>query len=283
MNLLIADDELTIRRGLLSLDWKSIGIDEVYSASNGLEVKELLLAVPVNLAIFDIKMPGMSGLELANMIHEYSLGTQVILLTGFSDFEYAREAIHLNVYEYIVKPFHPRKLLQTVAKAKRDLEKRQYQDIAVREYEKNENVTDLSNQVQRYFSRTSEIVTSILIEMAERYAEPISLEELAEKYHFSATYLSRKIKQETGYFFVDILKAIRLVRTIQLIQDGEKINQACQKAGFRDQRYFSQVFRNTFGCSPSEFRRQDQTDLRFYEVLQNMAKNRRVVMRHEKG
>jgi YesN/AraC family two-component response regulator len=272
MNLLIADDEMTIRRGLLSLDWKSIGIDEVYSASNGLEVRELLLSVPINLAIFDIKMPGMSGLELANMIQEYSLGTQVILLTGFSDFEYAREAVHLNVYEYIVKPFHPRKLLETVAKAKRALEQRQYQDIAVREYEKKENTTDLSMQVQRYFPNVSEVVADILREMAEQYQEALSLEELAGKYHFSATYLSRKIKQETGYFFVDILKAIRLVRTIQLIQEGEKINQACQRAGFRDQRYFSQVFRNAFGCSPSEFRRQEQSGVRFYEVLQNMGK-----------
>jgi YesN/AraC family two-component response regulator len=272
MNLLIADDELTIRRGLLSLDWKSIGIDEVYSASNGIEVRELLLSVPVNLAIFDIKMPGMTGLELAAMIEEYSLETQVILLTGFADFEYAREAVHLNVYEYIVKPFHPRKLLETVSKAKRELEQRQYQSIAVREYEKNESATEISIQVERYFSRVSDQIGNILREMAERYSENLSLEELAEKYHFSSAYLSRKIKQETGYFFVDILKAIRLVRTIQLFEDGEKISQACEKAGFRDQRYFSQVFRGTFGCSPSEYRKQNSSEVRFYTVLQNMNK-----------
>lgn len=73
MKLLIADDEAVIRRGILSLDWKSIGIDEVFSVSNGEEARELLLAVPVDIVIFDIRMPGMTGLELAAMIKEYSM------------------------------------------------------------------------------------------------------------------------------------------------------------------------------------------------------------------
>lgn len=65
MNLLIADDEAVIRRGLLSLDWKSIGITDVYSVANGVEAKELLLSTSIDLVIFDIRMPGFSGLELA--------------------------------------------------------------------------------------------------------------------------------------------------------------------------------------------------------------------------
>ena len=51
MNLLIADDEAVIRRGLLSLDWKSIGITDVYSVANGAEAKELLLSTPIDLVI----------------------------------------------------------------------------------------------------------------------------------------------------------------------------------------------------------------------------------------
>ena len=61
MNLLIADDEAVIRRGLLSLDWKSIGITDVYSVANGVEAKELLLSTSIDLVIFDIRMPGFSG------------------------------------------------------------------------------------------------------------------------------------------------------------------------------------------------------------------------------
>lgn len=81
MTLLIADDELLIRSGLLSLDWKSIGITEVYSVSNGTEARELLLSTDVDIVIFDIRMPGMTGLELAAMIKEHSMDTAVVCIS----------------------------------------------------------------------------------------------------------------------------------------------------------------------------------------------------------
>ena len=107
MNLLIADDEAVIRRGLLSLDWKSIGITDVYSVANGVEAKELLLSTSIDLVIFDIRMPGFSGLELAQMVKERSMDVAVVLLSGFSEFEYARSAMRYGVYEYLLKPVSP--------------------------------------------------------------------------------------------------------------------------------------------------------------------------------
>ncbi|MFR3345274.1 MAG: response regulator [Anaerobutyricum sp.] len=70
---------LLIRRGLLSLDWKSIGITDVYSVANGVEAKELLLSTSIDLVIFDIRMPGFSGLELAQMVKERSMDVAVVL------------------------------------------------------------------------------------------------------------------------------------------------------------------------------------------------------------
>ena len=85
MNLLIADDEVVIRRGLLSLDWKSIGITDVYSVANGVEAKELLLSTSIDLVIFDIRMPGFSGLELAQMVKERSMDVAVVVLSDFQN------------------------------------------------------------------------------------------------------------------------------------------------------------------------------------------------------
>lgn len=277
MNLLIADDEMVIRKGLLSLDWKSIGITEVYSASNGEEVKALLLSETIDLAIFDIKMPGMSGLELAGMIKEYSLDTAVVLLTGFSDFEYAREAIRCNVYEYILKPFRPREILDTVADIKKRLEQKRYRDKVLREYEDHVGASDTMSQVRNRFPKVSQLTADLLQDMARDFGQQISLEELAERYHFSVPYLSRKIKQETGYSFMDILKAIRLMNAAQLLLEGEKVNQACMKAGFRDQRYFSQVFRGVYECSPSDFKKNEEVDLqklKFHSILKEFSRKK---------
>lgn len=274
MNLLIADDEALIREGLLSMDWKSIGIDEVYSANNGTEVRELLLSAPIDLAIFDIKMPGVSGLELASLIQKQSLDTAVILLTGFSDFAYAQQALRSNVYEYILKPFHPRELLETVAKVKNRLEHKRYQDMIVSQYEKSAGACQDSFHVLELFPNLSRLISDILKDMLANYADQLTLEELADRYHFSVAYLSRRIKAETGYTFLELLKAIRLTNAAHLLLDGERVNQAGPQAGFRDQRYFSQVFRNVFDCSPSTFRQFYPQNMAFHEVLNAVAGKR---------
>lgn len=277
MNLLIADDELVIRKGLLSLDWESIGISEVYSAGNGEEVKNLLLSAPIDLAIFDIKMPGMTGLELAAMIREYSLDTAVILLTGFSDFEYAIEALRNQVYEYILKPFRPREMLDVVEKVKRRLEEKRYQSMVVHKYEQNLDSSDVLTQLQSSFPKVSEITSQLLQNIADHYTEQIKLEELAEQYHFSASYLSRKVKNDTGYSFQDILKAVRLTNAIRYLFEGDKVWMACEKSGFRDQRYFSQVFRVVFDVSPTLLVKtmdSNHPSLKFFAILDVLVRKK---------
>lgn len=75
MRLLIADDEKNIRNGLLSLPWNTIGIQKVYQAENGLEALKILEEKQIDIVISDIKMPGLSGLELAEFVQKNSLDT----------------------------------------------------------------------------------------------------------------------------------------------------------------------------------------------------------------
>lgn len=271
MNLLIADDELFIRQGLLSLDWKSIGISEVYSASNGSEVRDLLISTQIDIAMLDIRMPGMSGLELAEMVREFSLDTAVILLTGFSDFEYARQALRSEVYEYILKPIRPAEILDTVSKVKTRLIEKRYRDWMASRAQAEQESSDTARQVRAQFSRVSPLVAEILDEMVRDYAQPLTLEEIAERKHFSQTHISRKIRQEAGYSFIEILRAIRLMNAARLLQQGERVNQACSQSGFRDQRYFSQTFRSVFGCSPREYKQRGGESARLFELLERVS------------
>lgn len=278
MRMLIADDEAVIRQGLVSLDWKSIGIDEVFSVGNGEEARELLKTVPVDIVIFDIRMPGMSGLELSEMICENSMDTAVVLLTGFSEFEYAVKAIRSGVYEYLLKPVNPRELLDTITDVKGRLEQKRYQSRVVREHENQEGKTDTVSQVRNYFRKVSPGTLNILTDVAETFCEPLSLNELSEKYHFTSSYMSKKIRQETGHSFVDILNAVRLMNAASFLIAGEKVSTACEKSGFNDQRYFSQLFRKVFGASPSEYKKLEHksSDIRFGSVLEKTAKRQAV-------
>nr|WP_317426845.1 response regulator [uncultured Blautia sp.] len=266
MRLLIADDEKNIRNGLLSLPWNTIGIQKVYQAENGLEALEILEGKQIDIVISDIKMPGLSGLELAEFVQKNSLDTAVVLLTGFSEFEYAQKALRNGVLDYMLKPLRPKDILSTVLKVKETLEKRRYKEKVVEQYEGAANSRDYQEQISWHFRGVNEQAMEILKDMAQNFSQGVSLNSLAEKYHYSVAYLSRMIKKETGFSFSEILNSIRLAQAAELLQkDCGKISMAGEMAGFSDQKYFSQVFKKAFRVSPGEFRKQEESQL--YSII----------------
>ena len=102
---LLVDDEPFILQGLqLLIDWDKAGF-EVHTASNGEEAYEYLQSNSVDLIIADIKMPVMTGIELLKKIREdLNLDTYFIILSGYAEFEYARQALHYHCTDYILKP-----------------------------------------------------------------------------------------------------------------------------------------------------------------------------------
>ena len=264
MNLLVADDEFIIREGIAGLDWKSIGIDEVYSAANGLDAKEILEVFPVDIAILDIRMLGMTGIDLAKYVSDNELDVSVVFLTGYAEFEYARKAISYGVSEYIIKPFKQKELLSLVEKIIAKRQKDHKGQISPSEADDSIN---LVTEIRNHFENTDDMSKRIITKMVDQHASEISLYDFAEQYHFSSAYLSRKIKQDTGFTFMDLLKAIRLSFAVRNIYSGMKISESGYQAGFPDQAYFSQVFKSVFGFTPSELKINVEKCPSFEEIL----------------
>ena len=106
IKLLIVDDEEIICNGLASIDlWQKFNCEVVGTAKNGKVALDLIRRQAVDLVLTDIKMPVMGGLELAKAISEISPSIIVVLLSGYKDFEYAREAIRHGVFAYLLKPY----------------------------------------------------------------------------------------------------------------------------------------------------------------------------------
>jgi len=105
MKLLIADDEVQIREGLSeSIDWASLGITRVLTAENGLDALELCRAEKPEILITDVRMPGMDGLDLSRRASQLYAPLRVIVLSGYSEFRYAQEALKLGAADYLLKP-----------------------------------------------------------------------------------------------------------------------------------------------------------------------------------
>lgn len=102
--IMIVDDEMLVRIGVKSLiNWQELGFEIVAEASNGQIAYEKYVALNPDLVITDIKMPKQDGLWLAKKIKEFNPNTEIIFLTCYDDFSYAKEAIKLKVSDYILK------------------------------------------------------------------------------------------------------------------------------------------------------------------------------------
>lgn len=117
MRAVVVEDEILIREGLcklLSRMFPEIVVEGV--AGNGQEGLDCIERYRPDLVITDIKMPGMDGLEMLQRVQELGIDPKVIVLTAYSEFAYAQQAVKLGVYDYVVKPVVVQEFVSTISK-----------------------------------------------------------------------------------------------------------------------------------------------------------------------
>ena len=105
LKLIIADDERIIRETISTIiNWKEYDIEVVGLCKNGMETYDMIMDETPDIVLTDIRMPGMDGLELIRRISGTDLNVQFIILSGYGEFEYAKEAMKNGVKYYLLKP-----------------------------------------------------------------------------------------------------------------------------------------------------------------------------------
>jgi two-component system, response regulator YesN len=121
--MLIVDDEAVICEGLrYTIDWTKLGVEVVAEAYDGKEALRLVEEQGVQLVLSDIRMDGMDGLELAKQLRQRYPAVQVVMISGYEDFDYARQAIRLGVGDYLLKPVDIEELSSVVKKIVADIQ-----------------------------------------------------------------------------------------------------------------------------------------------------------------
>ncbi len=243
----IVEDEEMIRKGVIySIDWISLGFSVVGEASNGKAGVELIKELQPDLVITDLKMPYLSGLDMLKELKEStSLNFASIVLTSYSDFEYARQSISLGVFEYLLKPIDDEILKNVLLRLK---------DTLI----ENDNLTKNQKEEVLISFNTSDYQNPYVVQtinfILENYAEKLTLESTAENLEISVTYLNKKLKEETGSTFLELLNRYRITKSVELLKEGSyKVYEISDMTGFTDYRHFCNVFKKYIGVSPTAF------------------------------
>ena len=237
MKILIIDDEPKIRNGLSNLLTRREGWEVAGAYENAADALEYLAVNQVDVMITDIKMPEISGLELIARIRERDKKTAIIILSGYSNFQFAQRAIELGVSRYLTKPTNPRELICVLEETEKKLGGKQ-------EKEKD------SGKIPNLFVQKAADYIKL------NYSEKISIKEIADQLYLSPNYLSELFKKETKIPFALYVMLTRIEHARLLIQNNPflKVYEISRMVGIEDPKYFSQIFRKYLGMKPSEYR-----------------------------
>ena len=181
LKVFLAEDEFVIREGIKNnINWGAHGYDFCGEAGDGELAYSMIQKAKPDILITDIRMPFMDGLTLSRLVKAEFPGTEIILLTGYEDFEYAKEAIRIGVASYLSKPISGDNLLSEIDNvAKRIIERNREREIAKRYAEDMKERVELEKQELFNDIITGNREISYLINTAHK----LSLDILAPRYN----------------------------------------------------------------------------------------------------
>lgn len=128
LKMVVAEDEQAFREGIISsINWRLYDIEIVGEAEHGRQALDMMLESRAELLLTDIRMPHMNGLDLIRAAQDAGIDFHSILLTGYNEFDYAKEAIKLGVSDYLLKPCMPHDILRVVIDVKKKIDAAEYE------------------------------------------------------------------------------------------------------------------------------------------------------------
>lgn len=261
--MIIADDENKIRAGLKTLiHWDALHLEIVCECKNGDEVLEALEEMAVDIVLTDMQMPGICGVELMQRLREAFPYVSVIVISGYDDFKYTRQAIVSNAVDYLLKPVDEDELneaLKTaISKVESNKIRRQAEEVekipipVIREYfigirEREEKEKPHGGGQRKH------LAINIREYLDDNYCGHITLSDLESRFYSNKEYISRIFKNFYGVTIFDYIDHLRIKKANDMLLKGEQIKEICYTLGFYDESHFYKKFKKIMGISPSEY------------------------------
>lgn len=271
IKILLADDERIERAILYRKLSRELGEEcEFIQAENGLEAVKLFEEHHPQIAVLDIAMPEIDGIEAASRIRQMDEDCVIIFLTAYSDFQYTRQAIKLRALDYLTKPYDEEELFAVLETAVFQVKKRmeiagkmpeasQSGDVPagsdIVQKEDNILVLDIDDIPEDSGAMSDKTMREIQDFVSQNYMHDISMQDAANYMRYSDTYFCRLFKQGFGCNFTTYLTRYRMKEAVRLLKNTDlSVKEIALKTGYPDSNYFAKVFKRINGVIPSEFR-----------------------------
>ena len=233
--IIFVDDEPLIFEGLKKIiDWRKYGISVAGCATNTEDAMVLIEEFNPEIIITDIRMQGVSGLDMIEELSNKGYEGYIIILSGYRDFEYAQRAIENKVFGYLLKPLNISKLEKLVTQIVERL--------------------DASTTVPGYADNTIEQIVEYI---KTHFSEDISLGEIAKQHHFEMSNFSRMFKRYTGENYTDYVAKLRIEYAKKYLEKTTRsIEEITERVGYKSVRYFRELFMEYTGITPSQYRKE---------------------------
>ncbi|GMQ59327.1 response regulator [Vallitalea sediminicola] len=259
--ILLIDDEEIIIEGLKKLvPWDEIECEVVGVAEDGKEGLELANELKPDIIISDIQMPKLSGLEMIKKIKEKCKDTKFIILTGYREFEYAREALTLGVTQFLLKPTNLEDIKNAILEAINilDDERTKVKDIENlrKKLYKFNALSDVKEESNDNEDDKVRFLTGQAIKyIKENYSSKLDLQTVADHLYISSWYLCKILKKEVGNSFIELLNEVRIQEAKKLLTTTNyKVYEITEMVGYSDTPYFSKTFKKHVGITPNQYR-----------------------------
>lgn len=252
---LLVEDEDMIRKGIkYGVDWTEFDCAVVGDTHSATEAVKLIEKHKPNILIIDINMPVMSGLDVIKKTHnQYDYTT--IIISGYSDFDYAQTAIKLGVIRYISKPINMDELKNSLQVAV-NIEKEKKLLNASQKLLDDEKKLIQTIKTQSDAVEQDPVVNQILDYVEKNYMKKIKLDDVVQHVNYSKSTINSKMKNVIGKTFNKHLNDYRIFIVIERLNQNYNnidIRKLSFDVGFVDFKYFQEVFKKHIGLTPNEY------------------------------
>ncbi|WP_319562044.1 response regulator [Marispirochaeta sp.] len=245
MKLLIADDEQLVRFSIRDILAEIPIAFDITEVGTGTAMVEEVKRIFPDIALVDIRMPGISGLKAIEELSPISRNTKWIILSGYSEFEYGRSALRLGVIDYLLKPVDPEELKKTIGRTL---------DIIASETRGEPGELALHKHNDQPRDMPELLVRHAQIVAGRRFCEAVGVAQIAAELKITPNYLSSMFKKYTGESLTAYLTNLRLEEAHRRLKEpGISVKEVSSCLGYTSSRHFARLFREKYGLSPSDY------------------------------